>query len=165
MRGGATSLIVNAASSGMYFSPRSRVSQCCLPTPRKKILFESAGDTWKERMPDLTSSSCADRSIFQFCFSHVRPSSALRYTKFFAVRTNTVFLSLPTHWMSATGLSSLYSFTVMLRSAPARAAIASAALHTSSARAAQPRRRALGIDKAMMAWHPDAERIRHVRIW
>jgi len=41
----------------------------------------------------------------------------LRYTKFFVDRTNTVFLSLPTHWISATGLSIFVSVTVTLGAA------------------------------------------------
>ena len=79
------------------------------------------------------SSSEPAFSIFQFCFSQFLPSSLLRYTKFFVDRTKTVceqrqqvpsdtvylgvgwqrrgscgartFFSLPTHWISATGLS------------------------------------------------------------
>ena len=91
-----TSLITKDGSSGWYVCPRSTVLQCCLPVPRKNSFDESEGETWKDMMPDFSSSADVF-SIFQFCRDHVRPSSPERYTKFFCERTNTVFLSLPTH--------------------------------------------------------------------
>jgi len=90
-----TSLITNDGSSGTYLRPRSTVIQCCRPEPRKKILLESEGATWNERMPERSSSTFF--SILAFCRSHERPSSPERYTKFFWLRTKTDFLSSPTH--------------------------------------------------------------------
>merc|ERR1740130_1884324 len=112
-----SSLMVKDGSSGMEWSPSSKVTQCCLPAPRKKIFFESTALECTERMPDLPSSSEPAFSIFQFCFSQFFPSSLLRYTKFFVDRTKTVVFSLPTHWISATGLSILVSVTVTLGAA------------------------------------------------
>jgi hypothetical protein len=50
--------------------------RCAQQRPRRRTLFVSEGDTWKDRMPDFSSSLVF--SIFQFCRSHDRPSSSLR---------------------------------------------------------------------------------------